>query len=291
MNFKLSKVVAYVDRSGVNIRKAAREFFGKNKIYLDMPDFDNIASLFNEWLIFDFKLPSGSTVISEYYLKNPDSLPDWLMDELKQIIATSVYDLFEVETSNPGIELTVWGLFIGQKYRVLEKSLSLSLGNKRGCFYNRIAKINGNYYFIGSNPLFLPVVHTDRSRKMFKTDNKETVTSKDALFLLLPPKSAPRQPIVTEKGITKIQQKLQKQFKELKVKYRSNATFAKLEDFLFNENYLDHFADFYKDITAIGITDEMVVENIRFFQDFWNYFPHKKLGGKCPAEKYREVYG
>ncbi|MBU1322672.1 hypothetical protein KKE48_00855 [Patescibacteria group bacterium] len=291
MNFKLGKVVAYVGRSGADIQKAAREFFGKNKIYPNMPAFENIASLFNEWLIFDFKLPSGSTVISEYYLKNPDSLPDRLMDELKQIITTSVYDLFEVESLNKGTDLTVWGLFTGQRYRVLEKSLSLSLGNRKGCFFNRIAKVNGNYYFIGSNPVFLPVVHTDRSRKMFKADNREIVTPKNALFLLVPPKSAPPKPIVTEGGIKKIQQKLQKQFEELKAKYRVNATFAKLKNFLLNENYKDHFADFYKDIIAIGITEEMVVENIKFFQDFWNYFPHKKLRGKCPAERYREVYG
>lgn len=51
------------------------------------------------------------------------------------------------------------------------------------------------------------------------------------------------------------------------------------------------FADFYKDLTSIGITEKMIVENTKFFQDFWNYFPHKILGGKCPAEKYKDVYG
>lgn len=291
MNFKLGKVVNYVGRCGINIKEAAKEFFGKKEINPGISAFDNIASLFNEWLIFDYKLPSGSTVISQYYLKNPDSLPDWLMDELKQIIATSVYDLFEVETSNPGIELTVWGLFTGQKYRVLEKSLSLSLGNKRGCFYNRIAKVAGNYYFVGSNPIFYPLVHTDRVRKIFQTNIKEKITPKHALFLLLEPKMKPPKPINSTKGIEAKRSRLKKQFDKLKQKYRITGTFTDLEKFLFKENYRHNFADFYKDITAIGITDEMVVENIKFFQDFWNYFPHKKIGGKCPAEKYREVYG
>lgn len=291
MNFKLGKVISYIGRSGVNLEKAAEEFFGKNEIYPGMPDFEQISSLFNEWLIFDYKLSSGSTIISDYYFKNPDRLPDNLMDELKQIIETSIYDLFEVEKSDPGVSLFVWGLFTGKRYKVLEKSLSLSLGDRRGCFYNRIAKVNGNYYFIGSNPAFLPVTHTDRSRKVFKSENKETISPKLALTFFLPSKSKPQKIIVTKKEIKNKRKKLQKQFEKLKEKYRISTTFDQLKDFLFNENYQDHFADFYTDISAIGITKEMVVENTQFFQDFWNYFPHKMLDSKCPADKYRESYG
>jgi len=291
MNFKLGKVVSYIIRSGTDIEKAAMEFFGKNIIYPDMPEFENISSLLNEWLIFDYKLASGTTIISDYYFKNPDNLPEYLMDELKQIIESSVYDLFEVEKTDPGMSVEVHGLFTGKKYKVHEKSLSLSLEDRKGCFFNRIAKVNGHYYFIGSNPAFLPMTYTDRSRKIFKSENKETISPKLALPFLLPPKSKPQRIIVTKKDIKIKRKKLQKQFEKLKEKYRISTSFDELKNFLFNENYKDHFADFYTDITGIGITHEMVLENTQFFEDFWNYFPHKKLGGKCPAEKYREVYG
>lgn len=291
MNFKLGKVVSYIERSGVNIEKVAGEFFGKNEIYPGMPAFENVSSFFNEWLIFDYKLPSGTTIISDYYFKNPDKLPDNIMDELKQIIETSIYDLFEVERAEPGVSVTVWGLFTGKRYKVFEISLSLSLRGQKGCFFNRIAKVDGNYYFIGSNPAFLPVTHTDRSRKIFKSENKETISPKLALKFLLPPKGKPQNIIVTKKEIKNKRKKLQKHFEKLKEKYRISTTFDRLKNFLFNENYKYHFADFYTDIKSIGITEEMVVENTRFFQDFWNYFPHKKLNGKCPADRYREVYG
>lgn len=291
MNFKLGSVVSYIKRSGANIEKAAGEFFGENEIYPGMPAFENISTLFNEWLIFDYKLQSGSTIISDYYFKNPDKLPDNLMYELKQIIESFIYDLFEVEKVEPGVSVTVWGLFTGKRYHVLEISLSLSLGERRGCFFNRIAKVDGNYYFIGSNPALLPVTHTNRSRKIFKSENKETISPKLALTFFLPPKGKPQKIVVTKKEIKNKRKKLQKHFEKLKEKYGISTTFARLKNFLFNENYQDHFADFYTDIRSIGITEEMIVENTQFFQDFWNYFPHNKLNGKCPADRYREAYG
>ncbi len=291
MNFKLGKVISYINRSGANIEKAAEEFFGKNDIFPEMPAFENISSLFNEWFIFDYKLQSDLTIISEYYLKNPDQLSDQLMNELKQITQTHTYDLFEIEKVEPGQNVTVWGLFTGQRYKVLEKSLSLSLKGQRGCFFNRIAKINGNYYFIGSNPVFIPITYTDRSKKLFKSENIEKISPKNALDFFLLPKDKPPETIVTKKEIKNIRKRLQKQFEKLKKKYGIITTFDTLKDFLFHENYKNHFADIYRDILTIGITERMVVENTQFFQNFWNYFPHKKLNGQCPADRYREVYG
>lgn len=291
MNFKLGKIVSYIKKSGVDFKTAAEDFFGNNEIYPEMPAFENISALFNEWLIFDYKLPSGSTIISEYYSKNPDGLSNQLMNELNQIIQTNIYDLFEVEKVDPGISVTVWGLFSGKRYEVLEISLSLSLGKRKGCFVNRIAKIDGNYYFIGSNPAFLPVTHTERSIKIFKTENNEAISPKLALTFFLPPKDKPQKIIVTKKEIIHMRKKLQKQFEKLKQAYSFLTTFDNLKNFLFNETYKDHFADFYKDVLIIGITEKVIVENMQFFQDFWNYFPHKKLNGESPADQYRKVYG
>lgn len=52
LNFKIGKIVAYIDQTGIDLEKAAKEFFGNYEIYPDMPDFEQISSLFNEWLAF-----------------------------------------------------------------------------------------------------------------------------------------------------------------------------------------------------------------------------------------------
>ena len=135
------------------------------------------------------------------------------------------------------------------------------------------------------------MTYTDRSRKIFKSENKETISAKLTLPFLLPPKGKQQKIIVTKKEIKNKRKKLQKNYEKLKEKYGISTSFDKLKDFLFNENYSSHFADFYTDIEVIGIKRDMVIENTQFFQDFWNYFPHKKLDGKCPADRYREAYG
>lgn len=46
-----------------------------------------------------------------------------------------------------------------------------------------------------------------------------------------------------------------------------------------------------EDIIAIGVPEHMIADNLSFFQNLWNFFPHKKLNGACPAERYHKAYG
>lgn len=291
MNFKLGMVVAYIPRSGIDIRKAAGDFFGKHIIDPHVQDSEMISSLFNEWLVFDYKRPTGTTVITEYFLKNPDALSESLMDELRQIIQTSVYDLFEVERAEPGVSITVMGIFTGKRYTVSERSLSRQIGNQKGTFYNRVARIGDVYYFVGSNPAFYPMTYTERMKMMLQEENKESITPKHAVELLLVPARQPLRKNVTKAAIRRKRLSVIKLFAQLKHTYGFSTSFETLADFLYQEDYRGHYADFYTDLENIGIGYNVVVENTRFFEDFWNYFPHKVLGDKCPAEKYQEYYG
>lgn len=291
MNFKLGMVVSYIPRSGVDIRKAVGEFFGRHTIDPHVQDSEMISSLFNEWLVFDYKTPTGTTVITEYFLKNPDALPESLMGELRQIVQTSAYDLFEVERAEPGASVTVMGIFTGKRYIVSERSLSLQIGNRKGSFYNRVARVGDVYYFVGSNPAFYPMTYTDRMKMMLQEENKERITPKYALELLLKPAEKRQSPKVSQADIKQKRLNLVKRFERLKLKYRITTSFDELKEFLYREDYKGHYADFYTDLEKIGIVQKVVIENTRFFEDFWNYFSHKVLGDKCPAEKYQEYYG
>lgn len=97
--------------------------------------------------------------------------------------------------------------------------------------------------------------------------------------------------LLTRDAIGTKRMDVEKRFGVLTRKYKVTLSFSTLVNFVYNESYEDHFADFYKDITAIGIPERMIVDNLSFFQDLWNFFPHKKLGGVCPAQRYRETYG
>lgn len=103
LKIKLGKVIDYAYQKGEDvIRKAMAEFFGKIEVYPEMENFQNIQGLFHEWLIFEFELKSGASIISDYYFKNPDNLSRGLLDELKQIIETQFFDLLEIVDVEPG---------------------------------------------------------------------------------------------------------------------------------------------------------------------------------------------
>ena len=296
LNFKLGRIVSYVGKSGADIEKAANEFFTGIDIQKDMPNIGEISSLFNEWLIFDYKLPTETTISTDYYLKNPDNLPEDIMKELKQILETQTYEMFELEDAKPGEYVMVYSLFGGKRYKVIERTFSQEAVGKKGSFYNRIAKVNDDYYFVGSNPVFLPITHTDRSRRFYLETDKTPLSPKDALKLLIP-QTADKQInkdleyLQMKNGIKIKQKELKKEFSVLQKKYKINISFDKLIAFVYNEAYEDHFADFYKDITKIGIHEKIIFEEYKFFQDLWNFFPHKKLGNKCPGELYKKTYG
>ncbi len=71
-----------------------------------------------------------------------------MMNELKQIIETQTYELFELENTKPREYVNVYALFSGKKYKVLEKTFSLEFKDQKGSFFNRVAKVNGDYYFV-----------------------------------------------------------------------------------------------------------------------------------------------
>lgn len=111
LKVKLSKIVAYANRDINIVSKAVAEFFKETEIFPAMENFEKILALFNEWLIFDFKLDSGVNVISDYYFKNPDNLSKDLLEELRQIIETQHLEMLELITLKRGEWLKAYGLY------------------------------------------------------------------------------------------------------------------------------------------------------------------------------------
>lgn len=275
------------------VQRAAGEFFGSVHGSLPAESTEQINSLFNEWLIFDFYDAAGRSIIKEYYLINPDELSVELLDELRQIIETQFYGYFEVQKIKSEEWVEVWDIFSGKSYRVAEKSLSRSLNDPRVSFFNRLAKVNGIYYFIGSNPIVFPMYYTERAKKDFSSGGPAPKLSPKNLFKILINKAKEKSPagLYSDEAIESKRAELKKQFTKLIGKYKVTAVFKDLVGFINNESYTSHFADSWLDIQKTGVTEEMVFGETKFFQDLWNYFPHKKLSGISPAEKVREYYG
>lgn len=292
LKFQLHYVVDYAIMNKRVLEVAINEFFERTELDHQRDNIEAISSLFNEWLIFDFKLPSGQTYVTDYFSKNPDGFDNGLMDELKQIIETQHFDMFELQSLKRGEWMKVYGLLSGETYMVHERSGSQNAPFK-GSFWGRVAKVNNQHLLVGSNPVFFPMTSTERSKKVYLEDKPDRLSPKDVLPFLLFRERSPS--ILDRKQMTvdelaKRRKSIGKRFNDLKKKYDFNASFEELIDFTYNEAYESNFGDYIIDVIKLGVPEDIVFDSYSLFDDVWNFFPHKKLHGKSPYEMYKQTY-
>ena len=84
------------------------------------------------------------------------------------------------------------------------------------------------------------------------------------------------------KEIAKKRKEIKEEFQELLVEHGSPFGFKHILDIIFHEEETD---DMMKIMAIFDRGEPMEIENIlELATDAWNYFPHKILNGKAPAE-------
>lgn len=291
LKIKLSKVIDYAWRDREIFHQAWKEFIGKEEVNEGTENFDKIVALFNEWYIFDFKLASGMNFITEYYLKNPDGLSEELLGELKQIIETQLFEALELIEIKRGEWLKAYGLYSGKTYQINDYLGSLNVAGQ-GTFFGRVAKINDCWQLVGSDPVFLSWTNTPRARRAYLKSGV-TLTAKNALVFWLPQKKSEELEFSRQMTLCDLSNKrkeLERHFDELVEKNKLKIVFKDVLDFIYKENYQTNFCDFFVDLEKVGIPNKVILEEMPFLNDLWNFFPHKLLEGKCPAEVYQKAY-
>jgi len=293
LNIKTSKIIEYAFSKEEIVLQALKEFFGNDIPGPEQPIHQEISGLFNEWLIYDYKLPNKTTFAKEYFLKNPDNLGKSLLNELEQILKTQFYDLLEITEIKPGQWLKVYSFKKGKNFKIWDKLGSMS-ARRKSTITGRLAKINNRWNLVGSDGIQLPFYSTQRHKKfMHQAEGGFQFTPKDTLKLLIKKESSDQslqQKIYTKKNIKNKRKKLKKKFEKLTKKYNFQLPFQKVVDFIYNENYQSNHADMGKDLIKLGIPKKALLNSTKLFQDIWNFFPHKTLKGKCPQEMFQETY-
>ncbi len=290
LQVKLSRIIKYATQHESIMQRAVEEFFGKTPIDSHTENIGVISGIFNEWLIFDFKMPSGKTFIVDYYFKNPDSLPKEQLEELQQIIETQQFEMLEIQSIKRGEWLKVYGLYSGKNYTVYEHSGSLAAPEK-GTFWGRIAKVHDKYILVGSNPMYFPITATPRLKKFYLDNKPDHLSPKDVLPLVLPQKTRPslnKKNQMSKKELEKKKASLKEQFEKLQKDNSLSVSFESIISFVYNENYKTNFADFFPDLVKLGVPEKIVLSKTDLFNDIWNFYPHKLLNGKSPYEIFKE---
>jgi len=283
---RFGKIIEYANSNQTWLKKAVEEFFG-NSINVDKYDHKILSGLFNEWFIFDFQPTiSEATPVSQYYFKNPYNLPEIQLKELEQIIKTEKYSMYQIKEVKKGKWLDLADIFSGKSYKVYDIKGS-SNTNDKGTLAGRLAKVDGKWIVVGSDPLYFPITYTERSLNFFsKSKDSQKLNPKYIFdqFIKNQKEGKPDEDI----KVKVFRGELERQYKSMIKKYKLKANFEKLLDFVYRENYENHFAQFFKDLfMKLKIPEKVIFENLNFFQNIWNYFPHEVLNGLCPNEMYR----
>lgn len=290
LKMKLGKVIGWVYKDMELVERAGEEFFAD---FDEDVEFDPLVEgLFNEWLIFEFVLPSSRTPIVEYYLLDPDGLSEEELAELRQIVETARFEFLEILETKKGEWIRVLGVFTGKEYKIDERLGSME--HDKGCLWGRVAKVNGRWVFVGSDPLFLPVVYSERMRRILRRsankESKKKMSAKDVLGFLVERTdngealNKIKQVGSSKKKVEAERKAVKKRFEVLKSRGGVRASFDEVVELIFNEDYGENHADFATDLVKLGVKEKVLIKEMGLFMRMWNCFSHKSLGGKSPVE-------
>ena len=163
------------------IKGAVLEFFNLKKIedFADLELSTTQEGIFNEWVLFDFKLENGNNLIQEYREVTKQHTDQTLLSLYDDLIKTQNFGFFEVISVRIDEGLTMRDLKTDTIYEVKEKSATHNLrpGN---IFFNRVAKVGDHWELVGADNNVLPTVETTENiRNIFRKDKKK-LTAKDA---------------------------------------------------------------------------------------------------------------
>jgi len=277
-----SHIINFAKTKPEEFKRACHEFFPSEEIAQNADD--ELIGLFFEWLIYEFKQKSNITFFVEYVLRNPDLMSGKDIKKFRQVGETQWYSDFQLVSVVQGSYIHVEDVFTGKKYDIFDEKGSQNCESK-GILKARVAYVDGKYYFVGANPIFIPVVYTERMKKILRDLKKDKLSARDTALLLIDhdqnPPDTPH--AVGRKEILKKRNTLKDQYKLYAIQYKATMKFSELLNRVLNENGKD-VGKFWEELMTVGIPKNMLMQETQFFQDVWNFFPHKSLRNLSPVE-------
>lgn len=268
---------------------AMREFFEDKKLgpgaNLTIHD-DREEGLFMEWIVFDYRLQNGRKLIEDYLFINDLSRIDRLSYENLQMNKYGMYEILEVKKDE---YLKLESLQSGKVYKVLEKAGTQN-ANPKTTWFCRVGKVDDHWELVGSDPIGFPVYHTNRAKEMYR-NMKGNFSPKDARKLFLnndKPTKFEKTVKMKDAGIAREQTKTRNRLNKQLIKSKSDSGVEDILKIVYKEKGNDDMTRIIDLLTNNHIPTQKIID---LASDAWNYFLHRSLGGKSPAEKAVEIYG
>lgn len=266
------------------IEKAVRDFFNIGEKAAIFAVDGQAEPYFNEWLIFDFKLANGKTLLEDFYERNPYNLS--LIDrQAYKDLMSNEYGAFEVLAVDPGQGLELLSLQSAKKYYVHEFSATFQL--KPGMvFFNRVAKTGDHYELVGSDSISFDV-RLGQGARNYLLNCKDKITPRDAFRLAAAPAEKPD---LEDEVLNTGQIKKQLDLILSKISLNNHVSADKIEKWISRLNYEKEEVPAHTAIAMLfGLLPEQkgkedVNRLIELVAQLANLTPQKALNGKSPKE-------
>ena len=239
------------------------------------------AGILDEWLLFDFKLKNGNSLIQEY--KENNFITDYEVKLYSDILNTNFYGFFEARSITINEGLVLCDLKTNQDYDVKEKSATHDL-QKGNLFFTRLAMVDSNWEIVGANNIVIPTVKINKDFRKIYLEDKNPITPKMA-FDLAASNSQPKAGEVLNIDSAKARINFEKELK--KAGLDKFVSIDLVEKWLLETD--DRFGNKINSLLfGLSAGNEIDDNLINTFTDFSNTTPKNSLRGKSSQEIIRK---
>ena len=124
------------------IHRAMMDFFdetNKDAIAQQLKENPDVEGWFNEWLIYDFRLENGKTILEDFVERNPLQLSDAELDAYRDLLSSEsgFFEILEVKRKK---SLRLKSITTDHEYLVSESQGTLGVQERR-MIYGRVGRV------------------------------------------------------------------------------------------------------------------------------------------------------
>ena len=259
------------------ISRALEEFFGdqaKEAGFSEIED-DQVMGMFSEWLVYDFKMKNGRTLLEDFCHNNPLGLAEDKLMDYRELLENK-YGMYEILQVSWHEGLTVRDLQTKREYWVKEK-----MGTEQA------RKVGNHWEMIGGNSTALPMKLGKGMRKYF-SEAQDKFTPKETYKLFYKKDSEKKEPVsYGEKDPVKAMESFQRALEKVELDGFIRAETVK--KWIENSDREENPAHYLGLICGLlngekEYDEENIDELIAAFNDLHNSTPQKQLERKSPNE-------
>ncbi|MCL2403374.1 MAG: hypothetical protein FWC86_03990 [Coriobacteriia bacterium] len=149
------------------VDRAGQEFFAYVQATQERIPKEKIEQLFNEWLVYDFRLKTGKTALETYIYRNPDELDEDKLKLMQQAGESSYVGHFWIKTVNAKTQtLVLEECGSDASFKVYDATASQSIQSNAGLVAARLIQLDGNWFFASDPVFFLPIPSSEDGERL-----------------------------------------------------------------------------------------------------------------------------